>query len=190
MYCTFVTKCRTICRWCIEWNGYLISLLFTWFTVHWCYHISAIVAKYGEILTRLEYSLYISYKSGLYVGPICNHLEYRSHSKHAFFNLKTLTIADLVQFKYMVLMYKIYNNLMPSNILSYFCMVHMSHDHDTRQAGHFKNMYCRTTLKSMCLSVRGPVTWNKLHTDYKNSTSVNMFKKRYKTFLVSEYAVT
>ena len=47
-----------------------------------------------------------------------------------------------------------------------------------------------TTLKAMCLSVRGPVMWNKLHTDLKNSTSVNMFKKRYKTFLVSEYAVT
>ena len=90
----------------------------------------------------------------------------------------------------MVLMYKIYNNLIPSNILSYFCMVNMSHDHDTRQAGHFKNMCCRTTLKSMCLSVRGPVMWNKLHTDLKNSTSVNMFKKRYKTFLVSEYAMT
>ena len=136
--------------------------------------------------TRIQ-PLYIIQKRAI---RICNHLEYRSHSKPAFFNLKTLTIADLVQFKSMVLMYKIYNNLMPSNILSYFCMVHMSHDHDTRQAGHFKNMYCRTTLKSMCLSVRGPVTWNKLHTDLKNSTSVNMFKKRYKTFLVSEYAVT
>ena len=40
--------------------------------------------------------------------------------------------------KSMVLIYKIYNNLMPSNILSYFCMVHTTHDHDTRQAGHFK----------------------------------------------------
>ena len=136
--------------------------------------------------TRIQ-PLYIIQKRAI---RICNHLEYRSHSKPAFFNLKTLTIADLVQFKSMVLMYKIYNNLMPSNILSYFCMVHMSHDHDTRQAGHFKNMYCRTTLKSMCLSVRGPVMWNKLHTNLNNSTSVNMFKKRYKTFLVSEYAVT
>ena len=71
---------------------------------------------------------------------------------------------------------------MPSNILSYFCMVHMSHDHDTRQAGHFKNMYCRTTLKSICLSIRGHVMWNKLHNDLKNSTTVSMFKKRYKTF--------
>ena len=29
--------------------------------------------------------------------------------------------------------------------------------------------------------------WNKLHNDLKNSPNVNMFKKRYKTFLVSEY---
>ena len=34
------------------------------------------------------------------------------------------------------------------------------------------------------------VMWNKFHNDLKNSTNVNMFKKRYKTFLVSEYAAT
>ena len=95
--------------------------------------------------TRVQ-PLYIIQKRAI---SICNHLEYRAHTKPAFLKLNTLTIADLVKFKSMVLMYKIYNNLMPSNILSYFCMVHMSHDHDTRQAGHFKNMYCRTSLKSM-----------------------------------------
>ena len=52
----------------------------------------------------------------------------------------------------------------------------------TRQAGHFKNMYCRTTLKSMCLSMRGPVMWNTLHNDLKNSTNVNLLKKKYNTF--------
>ena len=66
----------------------------------------------------------------------------------------------------------------------------MSHDHDTRQAGHFKNMNCRTTQKSMCLSIRGPFMWNILHNDLNNSTTVNMFNKRFKTFLVSEYAAT
>ena len=57
--------------------------------------------------TRIQ-PLYIIQKRAI---RICNHLEYRSHSKPAFFNLKTLTIADLVQFKSMVLLYKIYNNL-------------------------------------------------------------------------------
>ena len=81
-------------------------------------------------------------------------------------------------------MYKMYNNLMPSNILSYFCMVHMSHDDDNRQTGHFKNMYCRTTLKTMYLSIRGPVMWNKPHYDFnfKYTTTVNMFKKGIKPF--------
>ena len=60
-------------------------------------------------------------------------------------------------------------------------MIHMSHDHDTRQASHFTG---GTTLKSMCLSIRGPVMWNKL------STTVNMFNKCIKPFWFSEYATT
>ena len=83
-------------------------------------YISAIVAKYGGIRTRLEYNLIISYTIGIYAYN--NHLEYRSHTKSAFLKLNTLTIADLVKFKSMVLMY----NLMTSNILSYLCMVHES----------------------------------------------------------------
>ena len=91
----------------------------------------------GEYVQDSLYTASICYTKAGY-SYICNHLEYRSHTKPAFLKLKTLTIADLVKFKSMVLMYKIYNNLMPSNIvLSYFCMVH---DHDTRQAGHFKNI--------------------------------------------------
>ena len=39
---------------------------------------------------------------------ICNHLEYRSHTKPTFLKPNTLTIADLVKFKSMVLMYNIY----------------------------------------------------------------------------------
>ena len=86
---------------------------------------------------------------------ICKHLEYRSHTKPAFLKLKT----DLVKFKSMVLMYMIYNK-------------------DTRQAGHFKNMYCRTTPISACLSVIGHLIWNKLHSDLKNSTNVNMLNRK------------
>ena len=48
--------------------------------------------------------------------------------------------------------------------------------------GTLKNMYCRTTQKSRSLSIRGPVMWNKLYNDLKNSTSVNMFKKGIKPF--------
>ena len=63
MYRTFVTKCRRICRCCEIWGN--------------------------TYKTRIQ-PLYIIQKRAI---RICNHLEYRSHSKPAFFNLKTLTIA-------------------------------------------------------------------------------------------------
>ena len=85
-------------------------------------YISYCCEIWGNTYNSRIQPLYIIQKRAI---RICNHLEYRSHSKADYFNLKTLTIADLVQFKSMVLMYKIYNNLMPSNILSYLCMVHM-----------------------------------------------------------------
>ena len=170
----------------VKWllNNYALYMIYCTLVLP---YISYCCEIWGNTYKTRVQPLYIIQKRAI---RICNHLEYRSHTKPAFLKLNTLTIADLVKFKSMLLMYNIYNNLMPSNILSYFCMVHMSHDHDTRQAGHFKNMYCRTTLKSMGLSIRGPVMWNKLHSDLKNSTTVNMFKKRYKTFLVSEYEAT
>ena len=56
--------------------------------------------------TRVQ-PLYIIQKRAI---RICNHLEYRAHTIPAFLKLNTLTIADLVKFKSMVLMYKIYNN--------------------------------------------------------------------------------
>ena len=37
----------------------------------------------------------------------------------------------------------------------------MTHDHDTRQAGHFKNIYSRITLKSMWLSIRADIAKSK-----------------------------
>ena len=106
-------------------------------------NVSALYTIYCTLVIR-----YISYCCELWVNTynttiqplfiiqkqdmcICTHLEYRAHSKHALLKLKTLTIADPFKFKAMVLMNKIYNNLMPSNIRSYFCMVHMSHAHDT-----------------------------------------------------------
>ena len=59
---------------------------------------------------------------------MCGQLEYRAHSKPAFVKFNALTIFDMINFKSMVIMYKIYNNLMPVNILSHFEMDNTCHD--------------------------------------------------------------
>ena len=81
-------------------------------------------------------------------------------------------------YKSMITMYKIYNKLMPSNIILRYEIVHTAHN--TRQAGNFK---------SMCLSVKGPSMWNKLPDDVKNCANVFVFKKKYKKMLIDRYRI-
>ena len=59
----------------VKWLLYKSALYMIYCTLVLPY-ISAIVAKYGEIITRLEYSLYISYKSGLYVYAIILNIDH------------------------------------------------------------------------------------------------------------------
>ena len=119
-----------------------------------------------------------------HVMRMCGQLEYSSHSKPAFVKFSTLTIFGMINFKSMIIMYNIYNNLMPLNILSYFEMVNTSHDYNIRQEN---NKYCKTTLKSMCISVKGPKMWNSLNKDLKNSSNLRAFNISYKHYLVNKY---
>ena len=96
--------------------------------------------------------LYILQKRAI---RMCDQLKYRAHSKPAFAKFNALTIIfDLIDFKSMVIMFKIYNKLMPNNFLSRFKMVHTPHPQNTRQENNFETKYYRTTQKSMCTSVK------------------------------------
>ena len=110
---------------------------------------------------------------------ICAKLEYRAHTKPAFLKFNTLSIVDLIKFKSMVIMFKIYHNLMPANTISRFQLVRATHGHNTRQRNNFKRKYCRTTLKSMCLSTKGPKIWYSLHASIKECTNLCSFKRMY-----------
>ena len=117
---------------------------------------------------------------------MCGQLEYRAPSKPAFAKFSALTIFYLIDLKSMVIMFKIYNKLKPNNLLSRFKMVHTTHPHNTRQENNFETNYCRTTLKSMCISVKGTNIWNCLNKNIKHCNNVLAFEKRYISLLVSK----
>ena len=53
---------------------------------------------------------------------------------------------DMVNFKNMVFMYKVYNQLLPANIMSYFKTINACHNHNVRMPNcHFKIKFSRTT---------------------------------------------
>ena len=51
---------------------------------------------------------------------ICGNVDSRSHTRPLFYQWKTLGICDIVKFNSMVFMFKVYANLLPANLLSFF----------------------------------------------------------------------
>ena len=79
---------------------------------------------------------------------ICQKADYRFHSRPLFYELKTLNIHDMVNFKNMVFMYKVHNKLLPANIMSYFKTINDCHNHNVRMKNcNFKTKFSRTTKK-------------------------------------------
>ena len=74
------------------------------------------------------YNIYIIQKRAI---GICQKADYRSHSS-LFYQVKTLNIHDMVNFKNMVLMYKVYNKLLPANMMAYFKTINTCHKHNVR----------------------------------------------------------
>ena len=91
-----------------------------------------------------------------------------------------------MNFNSIVFMYKVYNSLLPANILLYFQKVNASHNHNIRNKNcNFKKRF-RTTKKSDCISVKGPKIWNDLY-DIKLCNSTHQFKKNHKALLLLRY---
>ena len=106
---------------------------------------------------------------------ICQKADYRAHSRQLFYQLKTLNIHDMVNFKNMVFMYK----LLPANMMSYFKTINACHNHNVRMKYcNIKIKFSRTTKKSECISVKGPKMWNDIPADIKLCKSMFIFIKK------------
>ena len=109
---------------------------------------------------------------------ICQKADFMSHSRPLFYQLKTRNLQDMVNFKNMVFMYKVYNNLLPAKIMSYIKTFNACHNHNVCMKNcNFKIKFSRTTKKSECISVKGPKMWNDMPADIKLCKSMFTFKK-------------
>ena len=67
-----------------------------------------------------------------------------------------------------------------------FQVNHNDH-YNLRKKQHFKLKQIRTKQKEMCLSVQGIKLWDSIPDEIKNSRTVDIFKLRYKYFLINQY---
>ena len=108
------------------------------------------------------------------------------HTDQLFYMWKLLKIHDLVELKILLVMYKAFHHILPSNIQ---CLFENKPQelHVTRQKNRFTVKYVRTTLKSKSVSVTGVKLWNNLNNSLISSITIHSFKRNVKNMLINKY---
>ena len=81
-------------------------------------------------------------------------------------------------------MFCYHNEILPPVFHDLFQCNSQIHSYNTRSANNYRPHACRTNLKKITILYRGPIIWNSLSSDIRNSGSLFTFKKKMVKFLI------
>ena len=117
---------------------------------------------------------------------ICN-VSSRTHTTDLFKEMKIFKFIDLVEYKCGMLMFKAYNNKLPTNLQKLFNIGNQTSNYKTRQQKKFLVRFRRTNIMAHCTSSVGVKIWNSLPKFVTEAKSLHMFKNIYKNYIISRY---
>ena len=103
-----------------------------------------------------------------------------------FVDLKLLKLSDLIDLKIAIIVFKVKQKVLPPNIMNYYKMIKKD-SYKTRHTQDFKQVYIRTTHKSMNISIYGVKLWNQLDKKLKNVSKLITFKCMFKNQVILKY---
>ena len=105
--------------------------------------------------------------------------EYLAPTRPLFLSTEILKLKDIYRFSLGIHMYK---EQTVGNVRL------VDHQYNTRNHNNAVPIFQRLAQSQRSLSYNGPIYWNLIPYNIKNSSSLSVFKKLYKKFLVSQYA--
>jgi hypothetical protein len=120
------------------------------------------------------------------VRIIC-HKKWDSHTTPLFKELNILKISDINQLQIGCFVFKALNNGLPHQFKNHFILNSTVHEHFTRQSAFLHLSYSKTKLRQNSIKYHGAKLWNALSPDLTSLCSFHVFKRNYKTFLISQY---
>ena len=118
---------------------------------------------------------------------IVNHSPFLAHTSSIFYSLKLLNIYDIYKYQLGIFMFLCHKKLLPTSVLKYYSLNCNIHSHATRNAANFHIPKARTMLTYKSIVYQGPVVWNSIPNEIRNSITLNLFKCKYKKFLQVKY---
>lgn len=118
---------------------------------------------------------------------VAHNVRYDHHTNPLFLNSSNLKLYDLVDLKIAQIMFKASKKSLPANIQALFQDRDAHHEYKLRGTNQLYQPKVRTTLKSMCISVKGVLLWNSLPEEIKMCKNLVQFKKTFKGQVLSNY---
>ena len=116
---------------------------------------------------------------------LITHSLYLSPSLPLFKKMQILPFQELLSLETAIFMFKLSTNLLPKALNEYFTSNCSIHNYNTRIARNIHLPLNRTSMSQSSISYNGPVLWNSLQPQFKNSKTVKQFKRLYKKHLLN-----
>ena len=84
-------------------------------------------------------------------------------------------------------MYSYNNNLLSPSFSNVFLRTNQIHSYNTRGSNQFYIPFCGTNVRKFSIIYQGPVFFNKLFSDIRNSLSLYSFQSKIKNYPLSCY---
>ena len=110
--------------------------------------------------------------------------KYNAHTTGLFVELKCLTIAQIHTYIMSIFMYKFIHKELPCIFVNMFIFNVDVHSYPTRASHHLHLPQVHTSLSQKAPRYYGSVLWNAICTKFQNCTSLDMFKRHYKSYLI------
>ena len=101
--------------------------------------------------------------------------------------LSWLLIKDRVMYFQMLHLFRIRHDLAPGYLRSKFTMLSQSHSYNTRGSGHNYHISKEIARSPTAFAFLAVKQWNSLPSDIKDISSLVVFKKKLKEYLISSY---
>ena len=119
---------------------------------------------------------------------ICN-ANFRAHTNPLFYDNQILKLEDVYYVQLGSLMYNLNSGVLPTALAKLFTRNNQIHNYATRQASAYHLPHARTTFTSNTLVCTGPRFWNSLDSSITCAVSIFVFKRKLKSYLLSDYLV-
>ena len=116
---------------------------------------------------------------------VITHSNYKAHTQPLFKHLGLLNLSGIYEYMVAIFMFKFRDNDLPLIFNSMFTVNSSKHDYPTRQADDYQIPNWRLETKRRSISVQGAYIWNRIPTDIKNVSSLNVFKYTFKRHVVA-----